>query len=638
MLISLLIVGCETEFLEELQDYSNVGNEIYQDENLAKGYLDYMYNATLPPRDQNMAMYSLASAEHDDPSWFTRTTDEAAEETDFNIEWASISPQNDNCLRSIGSKLSTSGGRNDIWTRIRYSNLYLENIDDYDALDEGFVMQVKGQLYFWRAWNYFEMVRLYGGVPLVLTAQDPNIEDPENQIPRSTSGEVIDQIVSDLDMAYEMLINGRPYDESDMGRITAEACAALKGRVLLTWASPLFNRNDDQSRWQRAYEANQEAYNACVAAGKGLNPDWHGMFFDDYGMESIFSYGFNTVESGNFRKNNATERYSRPRDLGATGGNAPTKQIIDAFPMSDGTPYDPSGDLNDFYKDRDPRFYFTFSYNGAIWPYAENPDYKNWTYYWNTEEGGNPEISTENNPVATGVYLRKFANDNTSEAGGFRYVGSDYIEIRFAEVVLNLAESAIGAGMLQEGKQGIMDIRARAGIENLDGEYGLSSYTSRDQLFEAVINERKVEFAYENKRFYDLRRWLLFNDEYGMCTRLNQEPIDGMRRKGYYIVATNEDGSEYVGEEDPFEGDTAPIINRDTDSYPTGVGSYEEFVDYMYENHFEVRVRDDVDDPEFTFHWYDEYYFFGIPQELLDTAPYLEQTQGWGGSFDPLAE
>ncbi|HEX9601600.1 MAG TPA: hypothetical protein VF985_08930, partial [Mariniflexile sp.] len=63
--------------------------------------------------------------------------------------------------------------------------------------------------------------------------------------------------------------------------------------------------------------------------------------------------------------------------------------------------------------------------------------------------------------------------------------------------------------------------------------------------------------------------------------------------------------------------------------------NYAEYVDYLYDNHFEVQVRDNIDPTDFTFKWYNEYYFFGIYQEILDTAPYLQQTQGWGGSFIP---
>ncbi|WP_435138318.1 RagB/SusD family nutrient uptake outer membrane protein [Formosa sp. A9] len=639
LFVTFFLSNCSTDFIEEKKDYSSVNVGIFEDEELATRYLDYLYYLMLPDNDPNMAMWSRAAVEHSGADLFAKASDELGGQVDINREYPDISPTNNHCLRSLGQTIQSSA-QNNAWTRIRYCNFYLGNIDEYTGLDEDFKNQIKGQFHFWRAWQYFELVRLYGGVPLVLEAQPANINDTDVQTPRSTSAEVIEQIVADLDMAQSLLHEARPYEPNEIGRITVEAAAALKGRVLLTWASPLFNRNDDRGRWQRAYDANLEAYNICLDAGKGLDPDWKNMWFKDNGMESIFGFGFNNFadnDSG-FQRNNYTEYQSRSEDQGGNGGISPTKNIVDAFPMADGSAYDVSSDLNEFYKNRDPRFYHTFAYNGSIWSFSEDRDYRNWTYFWYPQAVGpdEPKIATNTFQNGSGIYLRKFTNDNSSETANFQNNGADYMEIRFAEVVLNLAESAIGVDKLAEGMGYIEDIRQRAGVQNLDGHYGLGNVSSRDQHFAAVINERKVEFAYENKRFHDLRRWMLFNDNTGTCTRLNQKPIDGSRRQGYYTFAKSNPESFYIGIPDPFKGENAPIINRDATTYPDGITTYEEYVDYLYDNHFEVQVRDDVDPVNFTFKWYDEYYFFGIYQNLLDSAPYLEQTTGWGGSFNPL--
>ncbi|AXP80053.1 SusD family protein [Mariniflexile rhizosphaerae] len=638
LLIMVFLSSCSADFIEEKKDYSSVNVGIYQDEFLANGYLDYLYYMMQPDNNPNMAMWSKAAREHSSPDLFAKSSDEVAGESDLNKEYTEISNVNNHCLKSLGVRLGSSP-LNTTWSRIRYCNLYLDNVDDYTGLEQDFKNQVKGQFYFWRAWQYFELVRLYGGVPLVLTAQPANVDDPSVQTPRSSSSEVIEQIVSDLEMSQSLLENARPYTAAEAGRITAAAAAALKGRVLLTWASPLFNRTDDQTRWQRAYDANLEAYNVCIAAGKGLDPDWKGMWFKDNGMESIFSFGFNDFapNTSGVQRNNYTEYQSRSRDQGGNGGISPTKNIIDAFPMADGTPYNPNGNLNHFYRNRDPRFYHTFAYNGSIWPYAGNANYRNWTYYWYPLASSTTlKVATNTSQNATGIYLRKFTNNTSSNTNGFRNNGDDYMEIRFAEVVLNLAESAVGANKLSEGKGYIKSIRARAGVTNGDGDYGLASVSTRDGLFAACINERKVEFAYENKRFHDLRRWLLFNDDNNTCTRLNQTPIEGSRRQGYYTFAKRNESTLYIGIPDPFKGASAPVISREATTYPSGITSYEQYVDYLYDNHFEVQVRDDVDSANFSFKWYNEYYFFGIYQQLLETAPYLQQTQGWGGSFNPL--
>lgn len=641
MLMAIALSGCTADFIEEKKDYTAVTIGIYEDEFLATAYLDHLYFLMLPDNGPNMTMWSRAAREHAGADLFAKATDEVAGQTELNMEYAEISAEDNHCLRSFGQRILASA-QNNTWTRIRYCNLYIENVDNYSGLEEGFKNQVKGQFYFWRAWQYFELVRLYGGVPLILKPQPALFEDSSIQTPRSTSSQVIDQIDKDLLKAQELLENARPYTAAEAGRITAAAAAALRGRVLLTWASPLFNRNDDVSRWQRAYDANLAAYNVCLEAGKGLDPDWKNMWFKDNGMESIFAFGFNNyaANSGEIRKNNYTEYQSRSKDQGGNGGISPTKNIVDAFPMADGTPYNPNGNLNHFYRNRDPRFYHTFAYNGSVWPFAGNPNYRNWTYFWyplaaNPES---PKLATNTFQNATGIYLRKFTNSTSASTNSFQNNGDDYMEIRFAEVVLNLAESAIGINSLAEGKGYIGQIRARAGVTNGDGQYGLASATTRDQLFAAVINERKVEFAYENKRFHDLRRWLLFNNDFGYCTKLNQTPIEGSRRQGYYTFVMRDANTIYENGlgTDPLKGSNAPLINRDATTYPNGITTYAGYVDYLYDNHFQVQVRDDVDPAGFTFKWYNEYYFFGIYQQLLNTAPYLQQTQGWGGSFNPL--
>src|SRR5690606_13346428 len=158
--------------------------------------------------------------------------------------------------------------------------------------------------YFWRAWQYFELVRLYGGVPLILEAQNPKMANKdENSIPRSKTSECIDQICEDLDMAITLL-PGKWSSNLDWGRVTSGAAAALKGRVLLTWASPRFNPNDDLSRWERSYEANLEAKALLEANGFGLFKTgcyanvkaWGDMLLTEVGNpEAVIGFGFNIL-------------------------------------------------------------------------------------------------------------------------------------------------------------------------------------------------------------------------------------------------------------------------------------------------------------------------------------------------------
>ncbi len=653
---AMLLGSCSDDFLEEKEDLTGFNEQVYQDPVLGKAYVDYVYKSFLPANNAVTFTWDLACNAN---SSFAQTTDELSGETNWNKVWASPGSNTDaNCLAYIGAPL-TSSVPNNVYTRLRQINLFLDNIDDYGMSDAN-KNPLKGEMYFWRAWQYFDLLRLYGGVPLVLTAQSSvGSSEGANQVPRSSSSACIEQIVADLDMA-KTLLPGK-WAAADWGRITSGAAAAMKGRVLLTWASPLFNRTDDIARWQRAYDANTEAKALLETNSFGLfttggftdGKAWENMWFvETNNPEAVIVYGFNNSTSSNLLRNNGWEKAARSKTLGGSGSVGATKQIMDAFPMKDGKapgvsvtyPYT----LQTFYKNRDPRFYKTFVYSGAEWAHAEDAAFKQFTYYWYRTAPANPNVLpagfTETaGTVNTNVYVRKAVNPTASKAVAFQYSGTDYMEMRFAEVLLNLAESAIGINKLSEGKDLIAKVRERAGIESNAGTFGLSDVTTRDQHFAAVINERKVEFAYENKRFWDLRRWLLYNDDFGTCTRLNQTPIHGMRRQGLFFIA-QKNGANYVGNPDPFipVNGVAPVADRNPTVYPPGITTYKQYEDYFYTNFIKVVVKDNIEPsstPAWTFTWYNQYYFFGIPANALNTAPYLGQTLGWSGgqsTFDPL--
>ena len=668
LLIAVVLGSCKKDFLEEKRDLTGVNEEVFMDPLMAKAYVGYIYGL-FQPADNSVSMTQYqtgANGTYSDN--YTKTTDELAGQTDFNREWPAIAINQNHANQYFGQAMST-GISNNAWTRMKQINIFLQEIDKHGLAPE-VTAPLKGQVYFWRAYQYFELLKLYGGVPIVLEPQDPIISDFDDalKVPRASSAETLAQIEKDLDLAISLLPGRWP--EVDWGRITSGAAAAFKGRVLLTWASPLFNRTDDRARWQKSYEANLAARALLEANGFALYSNggfengkaWENMWFHGVNNpEGVIVVGFNNIQADQTQRNNGWEQAARPKQVLGGGSLSPTKQIVDAFPMIDGKmpseasieyPYD----AKLFYKNRDPRFYKTFAYNGAAWPYAGNPNYRQWTYTWfNSATATTPARTTETlGANATGIYLRKATNPAASNSpGSFEFSGTDYMDLRFAEVILNLAESAIGADKLGEGLTNIGLIRQRAGILNTDGAYGLSAVaSSRDALFGAVINERKVEFAYENKRFWDLRRWLLFNDDFGTCTRLNQAPLNGTRRTGYWIYVKNADGSKYVNTGntviDPMvrrPDGSIPVVEREPAAFPPGITTMDEYVDYLYSNFFEITEKDNVDPTSpanWKFTWYDQYYFFGLHQTILNASPYLLQTKGWPdlngaqGTFDPL--
>jgi SusD family. len=112
--------------------------------------------------------------------------------------------------------------------------------------------------------------------------------------------------------------------------------------------------------------------------------------------EGVLVWVFNSVTGDQVQRNNGWENAIRPKEILGAGSVGATKQMVDAFPMKDGKmPGDPSSaytyDPQKFYKNRDPRFYKTFAYNGALWPYGGNPNYRVWTYFWhNNASSANP--------------------------------------------------------------------------------------------------------------------------------------------------------------------------------------------------------------------------------------------------------
>lgn len=658
--------SCKKDFLEEKKDLTGANEEVYKDAAMAQAYVDFVYGL-FQPGDNGITMVQYqtnANGVYSDA--YTKTTDEMAGQTDFNREWSSIAINQNHANQYFGQAIASSVPNN-TWTRLKQINLFLAEIDKH-GLPEDVRKKLKGQMYFWRGFQYFELLKLYGGVPLVLEPQNPLIieGDHTNEVQRSSSSQTLAQIETDLDMAISLLPGKWENSATNWGRITSGAAAALKGRVLLTWASPLFNRADDRARWQKAYDANVAAKNLLQTNGYGLFSSggfgdakaWDNMWFQQLdNPEAVLVYCFNTVTSDQTQRNNGWEQATRPRQITGGGSISPTKQMVDAFPMKDGKmpgqsidyPYD----AKKFYKNRDPRFYKTFAYNGSVWPYSGASNYRLWTYSWYDKAAAPaPNKFTETlGANSSGIYVRKATSSSASNSSGnFQYSGTDYMEIRFAEVILNLAESAIGSDKLGEGLDNIKLIRERAGLENKDGNFGLSDAVgNRDKLFAAVLNERKIEFAYENKRFWDLRCWMLFNNDFGTCSRLGFQPIDGTRRTGYYIYVKSVGGTKYAGNDDPLlrkaNGGNAPVVEREPPAFPPGVGNLDQYVDYLYDNHFEVIERDNLESTSpanWKFKWYNQYYFFGLHQNILNVSPYLTQTEGWPGlvggtgTFDPL--
>ena len=535
---------------------------------------------------------------------------------------------NVDAVTDIGSS-NTAGN----YVKIRSINMFIRDVTAGtmpDAVKKRFIAQAL----FWRALRYFELVKLYGGVPLVLVPQEALGADAKAAalVPRAKTSEVFAQIKADLDIAVRDLPVYWP-NNADYGRITAGAAQAYEGRVLLYQASPQFNRSNDQAKWQAAFDANLKAVQLLALGGYGLYPKYDVTMWTTQGgsggkpvnPEAVFVTQFNNLVTTD--QNAATNTYPNntvPRYIGTgTPSNAPTWNLVQAYPMKDGkdttskdaslngnvSKYAGNYSLQKFFLNRDPRFDATIAFNGANWPLNGNSSYRIWTYNYNNRATGTNNFVTAE-PAASsssGLYLRK-AIDPSLTSSTFDHPSTDWIDLRYTEVLMNLAEAAAELNHTGEGQEAytnLIAIRKRAGIEIGDGFYGIPRGMNHDQLINFIVRERQIEFAFEGKRFWDVRRRMLVNSLF-----------NGKKRLGMYITLA------------PIAGTSTDYLALTRDNLANTLG-----LDAMYNTYFTVRTTSlDVTPLAFS----ENNYFFGIPTATLQNDPNVAQTNLWGGTFDPL--
>ena len=466
---------------------------------------------------------------------------------------------------------------------IRNINMLFEKLENNEAIDTETCTSLKAQASILRAWRYFCMVRVYGGVPMILLPQ--KLTD-DLLVSRNKTSECIDIIIKDLDYAYENL--PWSWTGDDLGRATKAAALALKGRVLLYYASPQFNPDNRMDRWEAAYKVNKQAKEELEANGYGLYASYEKIWYDEMNREVI--WGRRYQEPGATNKwNAATRPLSEAQNY--TGANHPTLEMVESYPMVTGIPITESKEYDPvlYWKNRDPRFNVTIAYNSCIWELSGKSGRKQWTY-----------VGAElNNPTATGFYCRKAVEPSYTSYYTERS-STDWIEIRHAEVLLNYAECAAMSGKTEEAYDVLKTIRARAGIlAGNNGMYGLKEGLSSEQMVDAIMLERKLELSFEGKRYWDLRRRRLFEAE-----------LNGKVRHG-----------------------VLPKLNIPEEEF----NKIKDTVDF--ENNYATYFRDSlvILDKNFAIDFKDNYYFYAIPNKYLETNSKMEQTQGWsGGTFNPL--
>ncbi|MEJ7780550.1 MAG: RagB/SusD family nutrient uptake outer membrane protein [Daejeonella sp.] len=405
--------------------------------------------------------------------------------------------------------ISPVNTKDDVWTpcyaNIRRVNVFLRNVPK-SPLSAGLKSRVTGEARFLRAWYYFQMVKHFGGVILV----GDEVYGTGDPIPgkRNTYEECVNYITVECDAAAAVLPNEQV--SQDYGRITKGASLALKARILLYAASPLFNGGGigtdanlkaitgypaaSNDRWLKAADAALAVINLGLYQLHENNTTAPG-----YGFYQVFTLRKNSeyILARMQAPNKDLEAFFDPNTRGGNANSFPYQELVDAFETKDGKLItDPGSGYNaaNPYANRDPRLAYTVLFNGGLRLDRNTSKPAPVLTYTGAPDGGS----------RTGYYILKMLDAASINVTGFPSTQRSFPLIRYSEILLNRAEalneyqgpSAMVYSLVEQ-------VRKRAGLVPFQLPAGLT----QEQLRQRIRNERRVELAYEEHRFWDVRRW-----------------------------------------------------------------------------------------------------------------------------------
>ena len=501
--ILLLFTACKKNFLATTPTSILSNSAIFGDSVLMETYVIGRYTGeTL--NDENTAPEFQRAF---DAPWLSSCTDESIATQDngsYIIEQGTYTPDNMSFMSNFWFRSYRS---------IREINYGLAGIGQV-PMSAPTRNRLIAELHFIRAYRYHDLIRNYGGVPImgntVWGLSDTNYTP---LYARSAVQDCLTYAENECDSA----ITGLTGVSLPAGRASMEAAMALKARLLLYAASPLYTGGtSDASKWAAAAAANKAVMDLNEFS---LYPDYRQEFLTNSTQEDIYERLYSPVVG-----HSGLELVDGPNGYNGWGGQTPLQNFVDAYQMANGKPIsDPTSGYNpqDPYTNRDPRLAQTVLYNGH--PYRG----RNVQCYTpgglDSKDGPGPW-----NTTLTGYYILKYMNEdlNPTQPDNL-YADQTQLQpfkyIRYAETLLNYAEAENeSTGPDQSVYDALNLIRTRAGMPPITA--GLS----QDSMRQTVVNERQVELSFEDHRFYDVRRWKIANvtenvPAYGILPTLNPD-------------------------------------------------------------------------------------------------------------------
>ncbi len=611
LVIGLFLASCNDDFLETTPLDQVAESSVWTSEKLAEAAVLDLYQGTWAG--------TLTREE---------TTDAFTDQAVFTHPGRGVDGYTEGKMNPAGNFMDMQWFSWDqIYPFIRSANIAIQRLEANEAgFGEDFVNKLLGEAYFMRGYYYTQLMRQFGGV--VLLTEPLTLESEANN-PRATFEATVNQIVSDLDRAIQLL-DGAPESKATAHKITA---LAMKSRALTHAASDLYEPSkassvstiasysnkeligytggSQASRWETARAASKALLDATTgykldysapASQAEARQNYEDIWLDgDQNQDFIwgrliegFGYGSRTYPGGDgwSQGPGMVALYHGPNGYHEWAGTTPTEALVSKYSLADGTPFDWDNPEHaaDPYANREARFYSTILYDGGPWKQRTDDVVKFdkfnelQTGFYTLSDGTIINgVDTRQGPIEdwngsrTGYYFRKFADPRTpaSWPNDLQKVDAPYI--RYTEILLNYVEANINLGNEGEAKEWLNRLRFRNGLPAVT--------ESGDALLELYKRERDKELVNEDARLFDMKRWL--EGPQSLNQQVQQVLIQGTQKPGT----------------------TFTDYRKDTDMF-----------DYTYKPTnivFENRI------------WQDHVYFMPISQTEIDRDQSLVQNPGY---------